>query len=120
LRETIFQADDLHRVATASLAIWAPCQEVAWEIVQTQITREAQQPKRMDVAPGCPAASGRDLHTRPVRPQTLWGEGHRPGRTFQGGGGAFTDDVRALDAPEVAEQPPRVAHDRVQRGTGGR
>jgi hypothetical protein len=89
LSETIFQAADLHRVATAARAIWAPCRDVAWKMVQAPITREAQQLKRMAVAPGCPAASGHDRHTRPVRPQTLWGEGHRPGRTFQGGGGGL-------------------------------
>jgi hypothetical protein len=32
--------------------------------------------------------------------------------------GDFTDGVRPLDAPWVAERPHRVAHDRLQRCTG--
>lgn len=65
----------------------------------------------MDVSPWCQEAGVRDVHTRPVSPETLWGEVCMPVRTFQCGGwgasirpddhplgvpaaGDFTDDVR--------------------------
>jgi hypothetical protein len=133
--ENILQASDLHSVATASLAIFAQLREVAREVLQAKITLEAQQLKRADVAPCCPDIRARYLHTRLVSPQTLLGQVHIPVRTFQCGGcgasfrpddrhlgvpevGDFTDDVRALYAPVVAELPHRVANDLFQRCTG--
>src|SRR2546430_9380764 len=122
------QAPDLHRVATASLAIFAQLREVAREMLQAKITWEAQQLKSADVAPCCQNSRVRYLHTRTVSPQTLLGEVSIPVRTFQCRGcgaslrpddrhlgvpevGDFTDDVRALYAPVVAELPHRVATD---------
>jgi hypothetical protein len=133
--ENILQASDLHSVATASLAIFAQLREVAREVLQAKITLEAQQLKRADVAPCCPDTRARYLHTRLVSPQTLLGQVHIPVRTFQCRGcgaslrpddrhlgvseaGDFTDDVRALYAPVVAELPHRVANDLFQRCTG--
>jgi hypothetical protein len=133
--ENILQASDLHRVATASLAIFAKLREVAREILQAKITREAQQRKSMDIAPCCSETRVRYIHTRTVSPQTLFGEVHIPVRTYQCGGcgaflrpddrhlgvpegGDFTDDVRALYAPVVAELPHRVANDLFRRCTG--
>src|SRR5262245_30994896 len=95
--ENILQASDLHSVATASLAIFAQFREVGWEMLQAKITLEAQQLKGMDIAPCCPDACVRYIHTRTVSPQTLCGEVHIPVRTFQCGGcGAFLrpDDRR--------------------------
>jgi hypothetical protein len=134
--ETILQAADLQHVATASLAIFEQIRPVAREILPAKITGEAQQLKGTDVAPGGEHASGRDVHTRLVSPQTVCGEVCIPVRTFPcGGGGAslrpddhhlgvpavgdFPDDGRALYAPMVAERPHRVATDRWQRCTGG-
>jgi hypothetical protein len=133
--ETILQASDLHHVATASLAIFEQIRPVAREILQAKITVEAQQLKGTDVAPCCEHASVRYVHTRLVSPQTLFGEVCIPVRTFQCGGcgaslrpddhhlgvpevGDFTDDVRALYAPMVAELPHRIANDLLQRCTG--
>jgi hypothetical protein len=133
--ENILQAADLHRVATASLAIFAQVRDVAREILQAKITLEAQQLKGADVVPCCPDSRARYIHTRTVSPQTLLGEVHIPVRTFQCGGcgaslrpddqhwgvpevGDFTDDVRALYAPVVAELPHRVANDLFERCTG--
>ena len=133
--ETILQASDLHRVATASLAIFEQIRPVAREILQAKITVEAQQLKGTDITPCCEQASVRYVHTRFVSPQTLCGEVCIPVRTFQCGGcgaslrpddhhlgvpevGDFTDDVRALYAPVVAELPHRVANDLLQRCTG--
>jgi hypothetical protein len=133
--EHILQALDLHSVATASLAIFAQLREVAREVLQAKIMLEAQQLKRADVAPCCPDTRARYLHTRLVSPQTLFGQVHIPVRTFQCRGcgaslrpddrhlgvpevGDFTDDVRGLYAPVVAELPHRVANDLFQRCTG--
>jgi hypothetical protein len=133
--ETILQASDLHSVATASLVILEQIRQVAREILQAKITLEAQQLKGTAVAPCCQNASVRYVHTRLVSPQTLFGEVCIPVRTFQCGGcgaslrpddhhlgvpevGNFTDDVRALYAPVVAELPHRVANDLLQRCTG--
>lgn len=133
--ENILQASDLHSVASASLAIFAQFREVAWEILQAKITLEAEQLKSMDVAPCCPDASVRYIHTRTVSPQTLFGEVHIPVRTFQCRGcgaflrpddchlgvpevGDFTDDVRYLYAPVAAELPHRVPSALLQRCTG--
>ncbi len=133
--ENILQASDLHSVATTSLAIFAQLREVAREILQAKITLEAQQLKRADIAPCCPETGVRYIHTRTVSPQTLLGEVHIPVRTFQCRGcgtslrpddrhlgvpevGDFTDDVRALYAPVVAELPHRVANDLFHRCTG--
>src|SRR5882672_5361358 len=99
------------------------------------MTLEAQQLKSADVAPCCQDSRVRYLHTRTVSPQTLLGEVYIPVRTFQCRGcgaslrpddrhlgvpevGDFTDDVRALYAPVVAELPHHVANDLLQRCTG--
>jgi hypothetical protein len=126
--EHILQAPDLHSVATASLAIFAQLREVAREMLQAKMTLEAQPLKSADVAPCCQDSRVRYLHTRTVSPQTLLGEVYIPVRTFQCSGcgaslrpddrhlgvpevGNFTDDVRALYAPVVAELPHGVATD---------
>jgi hypothetical protein len=133
--ENILQAADLHSVATASRAIFAQRREVAREVLEAKITLEAQQLKRADVAPCCPDARARYLHTRMVSPQTWFGQGHIAVRTVQcrgcgaalrpddrprgvPEGGDCTDDVRALYAPVVAELPHRVANDLLARCTG--
>jgi hypothetical protein len=133
--EHILQASDLHSVATASLAIFAQLREVARAVLQAKITLEAQQLKGVDVTPCCPDTHARYLHTRMVSPQTLFGQVHIPVRTFQCRGcgasfrpddhhlgvpevGDFTDDVRGLYAPVVAELPHRLANDLFQRCTG--
>jgi hypothetical protein len=133
--ENILQASDLHSVATASLAIFAQLREVAREILQAKITLEAQQLRGADIMPCCQDTGVRYVHTRTVSPETLFGEVHIPVRTFQCGGcgaslrpddrylgvpevGDFTDDVRYLYTPVVAELPHRVANDLFQRCTG--
>jgi hypothetical protein len=133
--ENILQAPDLHSVAAASMAIFEQMRPVAREMLQAKIPREAQQLKGTDVAPCCQNASVRYVHTRTVSPQTLFGEVCIPVRTFECGGcgaslrpddhhlgipevGNFTDDVRALYTPVVAEWPHRVANDLFQRCTG--
>jgi hypothetical protein len=133
--ENILQASDLHNVAAASLAIFAQMRQVARDILQAKIDLEAQQLQRTDVAPCCQEAGARYVHTRTVSPETLLGEVCIPVRTFQCGGcgaslrpddrhlgvpevGDFTDDVRVLYAPLVAELPHRVANDLLQRCTG--
>jgi hypothetical protein len=77
--ETILQASELHRVATASLAIFEPIRPVVREILQAKITVEAQQRKGTDVTPCCEHASVRYVHTRVVSPHPLCGEGVPPG-----------------------------------------
>jgi len=133
--ENILQAPDLHSVAAASMAIVEQMRPVAREMLQAKITLEAQQLQGTDVAPCCQHASVRYVHTRTVSPQTLFGEVCIPVRTFECGGcgaslrpdddhlgipevGNFTDDVRALYTPVVAELPHRVANDLCRRCTG--
>ena len=133
--ENILQAPDLHSVASASLTIFAQLREVAREILQAKITLEAQQLKSVDITPCCQDSGVRYVHTRTVSPETLLGEVHIPVCTFQCGGcgaslrpddrhlgvpevGDFTDDVRYLYTPVVAELPHRVANTLFQRCTG--
>ena len=133
--ENILQAPDLHSVASASLAIFVQMREVAREILQAKIMLEAQQRRTWEVVRCCPEASVQYVHTRSVSPETLFGEIAIPVRTFQCRGcgapfrpddaalgvpevGDFTDDVRLLYAPVVAELPHRVANDLFQRCTG--
>jgi hypothetical protein len=133
--ENILQASDLHSVAAASLAIFAQMRQVARDILQAKIALEAQQRQRTAVALCCQDASVNYVHTRTVSPQTLFGEVCIPVRTFQceecgaslrpddrhlgvPEAGDFTDDVRVLYAPVVAELPHRVANDLFQRYTG--
>jgi hypothetical protein len=135
--ENILQAPDLHSVAAASLAIFEQMRYVARDILQAKITLEAQQRKRADIKPCCPEAGVTYVHTRPVSPETLFGEITIPVRTFQCRGcgalfrpddgplgvpesGAFTDDVRYLYAPVAAELPHRVANALFARCTGVR
>ena len=133
--EQIVPASDLHRVATASRAIFAPGRNVARAMLQAKITREAHQLPSMAIGPWCPERRARYLPTRTVSPQTVLGEGHIPGRTCpcRGGGASFRpddrslgvlevgdrpDDVRARYPPVVAEWPQRVAHALLERCTG--
>jgi Uncharacterised protein family (UPF0236) len=133
--ENILQASDLHHVAAASLAIFEQMRQVARDLLQAKIDLEAQQRQRTAVACCCQNASVIYVHTRTVRPETLFGEVCIPVRTFQCGGcgaslrpddrhlgvpeaGNFTDDVRVLYTPLVAELPHRVANDLLQRCTG--
>jgi hypothetical protein len=133
--ENILQAPDLHNVAAASLAIFAQMRQVARDILQAKIALEAQQRQGTAVARCCQEASVIYVHTRTVTPETLVGEVCIPVRTFQCSGcgaslrpddrhlgvpeaGDFTDDVRVLYAPVVAELPHRVANDLFQRCTG--
>lgn len=109
--------------------------QVAREMLQAKIVLEAQQRYRRDVARWCSDASVQYVHTRTVSPETLFGELTIPVRTFQCRGcgatcrpddaalgvpevGDFTDDVRWLYAPVVAELPHRVASDSFPRGKG--
>jgi hypothetical protein len=131
----MLQAPDLHTVASASLAIFAQMRHVARDMLQAKIALEAQQLKRADVTPCCQGAGVRYVHTRTVSPETVFGEITIPVRTFQCHGcgatfrpddaplgvpeaGDFTDDVRYLYAPVVAELPHRAANDLWQRCTG--
>jgi Uncharacterised protein family (UPF0236) len=133
--ENILQAPDLHSVAAASLAIFEQVRHVARDILQAKITLEAQHRMRADIKPCCPEAGVTYVHTRPVSPETLFGEITIPVRTFQCRGcralfrpddgplgvpesGTFTDDVRYLSAPVAAELPHRVANALFARCTG--
>jgi hypothetical protein len=133
--ESIFQAPDLHSVASTSLAIFAQMRQVAREILQAKTMLEAQQCRSQDVTRCCPDASVKYVHTRTVSPETLFGKITIPVRTFQCSGcgaafrpddtalgvpaaGDFTDDVRSLYAPMAAELPHRLANDLFQRCTG--
>ena len=77
----------------------------------------------------------RNVHTRTVGPETLFGKITSPVRTFPCRGcgtrfrsgdaalgvpaaGGFTEDVRALYAPSAAELPHRIANDPFQRSRG--
>lgn len=131
----ILQAPDLHSVASASLAIFAPMRQVARDMLQAKMTLEAQERTRADVTPCCQEAGVTFVHTRTVSPATWCGAITSPVRTVQchGGGalcrpddrplgvpeaGDFTDDGRALSAPGAAELPHRVASALLQQGTG--
>lgn len=133
--ENILQASDLHNVAAASLAIFEQMRQVARDLLQAKIDLEAQQRQRTAVACCCQNASVIYIHTRTVHPETVFGKVCIPVRTFQCGGcgaslrpddrhlgvpeaGNFTDDVRGLYTPLVAELPHRVANDLFQRCTG--
>lgn len=135
LIENILQAPDLHSVGSASLAIFAQMRQVARDILQAKMELEAEQLKCQDIAPCCQEAGVTYVHTRTVSPETLFGEVCIPVRTFHCDGcgaylrpddhylgvpetGDFTDEVRFLYAPVVAELPHRVANDLFQRCTG--
>jgi hypothetical protein len=132
---TMWQGPDLHRVATASLAIFEPMRQVAREMLQAKSHLEAQPRKGTAVVPCGPQAGARYVQTRTVSPQTCGGEVCIPVRTFPCDGcgatrrpddhdlgvpavGDCTDAVRALYAPVVAELPHRVANDLLPRCTG--
>jgi len=74
---------DVHRVATASLAIFGQIRQVVREILQAKFTAEAQQLKGTNVAPCCQNASVRYVHIRLVSPQTLCGKVCIPVHTFR-------------------------------------
>jgi hypothetical protein len=133
--ESILQAPHLHSVAAASLAIFERIREVARALLQAKVELEATQCKRQDVPPCCQEAEVTYIHTRIVRPRKLVGAITIPVRTFQCNGcgaswrpddavlgvptlGEFTDDVRLLYAPLVAELPHRVANDLLHQVTG--
>jgi hypothetical protein len=133
--ENVLQATDLHSVASASLTIFEQMRHVARDILQAKVNLEAEQLKHTAVAPCCQETGVIYVHTRTVSPRTLLGEVCIPVRTFQCGGcgaslrpddhhmgvpevGDFTDDVRVLYTPVVAELPHRVANDLFQRCTG--
>ena len=133
--ENIVQAPDLHRVASAALTIFAQMRPVARDMLQAKIDLEAQKLKSQDVALCGQEAGMTDIHTRPVSPQTWFGEGWIPGRMFPWArcgaslrpddhhmgvpeAGDCTDDGRFLYAPVVAERPHRVANDLLPRYTG--
>jgi hypothetical protein len=103
--ENILQGPDLHRVATASLAIFEPMRQVAREILQAKSHLEAQQRKGPAVVPCCPEAGARYVHTRTVRPRTLWGEVCIPVRTFQCDrcGATLRPDDPDLGVPKVGD-----------------
>jgi len=116
------QASDLHNVAAASLAIFAPMRQVARDMLQAKLDLEVQQRPGTAVARCGQEALVFDVYPRTGSPETIVGEGGMPVRTFQesGGGGCrrpddrhlgvpeawdCTDDVRVLYAPLVAERP---------------
>jgi hypothetical protein len=133
--ESILQAPALPNVASVSLAIVTQMRPVARDILQAKLTLEAQPLTRAAITPCCPTAGVSDVQTRPVSPETLWGEITIPVRTFQCRGcgttvrpddqplgvpevGEFTDDGRFVYAPVAAELPPRVAKALFARCTG--
>jgi hypothetical protein len=133
--EHIFEAADLHTVATASLAIFDQIREVARTILQAKVDLEADKLHRQAVRPCCSEADLTYVHTRTVQPTTLFGAIEIPVRTFHCHGcgtslrpddtplgvppvGDFTDDVRMLYTPLVAELPHRTANDIFTRFTG--
>jgi len=140
--ENIWQAADLRGVATASLAIVEQMRQVAREMLQAKVHREAEHLKRAAVTPCGQEAGASAVQTRAVSPQTLWGEGHIPVRTFpcEGcgaslrpdnrhlgvpEGGDFTDDGRALcarrrcAAPSGGQRPRCAVHGRGPQLAGG-
>jgi hypothetical protein len=135
LIEHVLEASDLQTVATASLAIFDQMREVARTLLQAKVDLEAHKLRRQAVTPCCPGASLKYVHTRTVQPITLFGPITIPVRTFQCEGcgatqrpddpalgvppvGEFTDDIRCLYTPLVAEVPHRVASDIFVRFTG--
>ena len=72
--ENMLQAPDLHRVASASLTIFAQMRPVARDMLQAKITLEAEERRRADVIPCCQEARVTSGHTRTVSPGTLLGE----------------------------------------------
>ena len=68
------QAPDLPSVAWASLAIFTQIRQVARDLLQAKITREAQQRTRTEVTSCGPEASLAQVDTRTVGPETLLGE----------------------------------------------
>jgi hypothetical protein len=133
--EHILQAVELHSVAAASLAILAHIRDVARAVLQAKVELEAQPCRHHALPLCCPAAEVTSVHTRTVRPRTLFGAITIPVRMFQCTGcgsslwpddtwlgvperGEFTGDGRRLYTPWVAELPHRVGNDRLRRVTG--
>jgi hypothetical protein len=133
--ERILEADDLHSVAMASVAIFEQMREIARALLQAKVDLEAHQLHSQAIQPCCPEAALTYVHTRTVQPTTLFGVITIPVRTFRCHGcgasrrpddtplgvppvGDFTDDVRLLYTPLVAELPHRVANDILARFTG--
>jgi hypothetical protein len=122
-------------VAAASLTIIDQMREVARALLQAKVDLEAHKLHRQAVTPCCPGATLKYVHTRTVQPTTLFGPITIPVRTFQCEGcnatrrpddarlgvplvGEFTDDIRCLYTPLVAELPHRIANDIFARFTG--
>src|SRR5262245_48970738 len=117
------------------MAIFAQMREVARAILQTKVDLEAYQRRHQGTVPCCPTAALTYVHTRTVPPTTWFGPIAMPVRTFHCDGcgsflrpddttlgvppvGAFTDEVRMLYTPLVAELPHRVANAIFARFTG--
>lgn len=131
----ILNAQDLQSVAATSMTIWAHMRDVARAILQAKVDLEAERLTQQPVTSCCPGADMDYIHTRSVSPMTLFGKVEIPVRTFRCTAcrtierpddvqlgvpamGDFTDDVRMLYSPLVAELPHRVSNDIFRRFTG--
>jgi len=135
LIEHVLETADLQTVATASLAIFEQMREVARALLQAKIDLEAHKLQSQAITPCCAGAALQYVPTRTVQPTTLFGPITIPVRTFQCTGcgatqrpddawlgvphvGEFTEDIRCLYTPVVAEVPHRIASDIFARFTG--
>ena len=88
--------------AAASLAIFEHIRDVGRALLQAKVELEAHQAREQAVPPCCQEAEVRDVHTRTVRPMTLFGAMTIPVRTFQcyGCGASLRPDDAFLGVPE--------------------
>lgn len=135
LIDKIVHAQDLQGIAAISLAILAHMRDLARAMLQAKIALEARRLTRQPMASCCRGASMVSIHTRTVRPTTLFGTVEGPVRTCRCAGcgttvrpddavlglpghGECTDDVRMLYSPLAAALPHRSSHDIFAQFTG--
>ncbi len=133
--ESILGDPALRSVGDACLALLEKFRGVSLEIAQAKVEMEAERLAKTAPAPCCEGAAMALVHTRDVHPQTIFGTVRIPVRTFRCArcakhvrsddvvlgvpeSGEFTDDVRFLLAPIVAELPLRLAVELLGRATG--
>ncbi len=137
LIEKVLSTSEDNGLAGASLLLFEKFRDVARQTLQAWADLRARELRTSTVESCCEGAAMHFVHARSVTVRTLFGEVIVPVRTCRCAGcgtyrrpddrilgvpeaGAFSDDVRSLLTPLVAELPHRVASDLLEQLTGVR
>ena len=137
LIEKVLSTSEDNGLAGASLLLFEKFRDVARQTLQAWADLRARELRTSTVESCCEGAAMHFVHARSVTVRTLFGEVIVPVRTCRCAGcgtyrrpddrilgvpeaGAFSDDVRSLLTPLLAELPHRVASDLLEQLTGVR